>query len=247
MKLLTIVLLLLSATLVAQEEIEFVKEKENYQTKNKLSLQLGAAKPLGSLSSYDFGSEESGYASGGVSFGLIYEYYFHPSVAITANYNSMRLAFNTGELERDFNNNNNNSLNFSVSSDNYIYNHYSIGIKTAFGNKVVRGYFNPVIGYSKLKFPEISIYISDSGQNAEIIYEETEDSQIMYGINIGSDIRVSDIISIGFNFGYFTSSSFLVETNIEENQNGRTYNSIELEYEISFSAISSTICLSFNF
>jgi len=64
------------------------------QTKHRIGLNIGGSSPKGEYSAIDQDEESSGYADGGLSLGLSYQYNAHESFALSFLYGSTANRFN---------------------------------------------------------------------------------------------------------------------------------------------------------
>jgi hypothetical protein len=240
--------LMIPFSIMAQIDSAEMQKQKNLSTQHRIEVKIGPTSPLSDLSSSNPNYGSALYARGGVGFGIGYEFHADENIAITADYQSTSFNVNEEEFQRNLNDSD-PSLSYSFSQEPLRLTFIGVGVKEKFGNDVVKGFVNPKFGNARFVFTDAVVRFRDtqSSFNGTITTEETEESKIAYAIAFGSDIKLSKIISIGFEFEYFVGGNFSLNTGVRgsNNQGGSLNQTFEEEFYIAI--FNSFFSLGFNF
>ena len=186
-----------------------IQKESKVRTKHRIGLNIGGSNPLGDYSDIDENSESSGYADGGISIGISYQYNFQDNFSLSVLYGSTANKFNAqafvNQLSREEPN-----VNWLVEADPYAVGFFMVGLKWYVGDEV-KAYINPMFGYGVMTSPHVAI-ASSNGTNTitQHIRESDPSGSGVLGVSFGIDFLVSDLISINID-GTYLNSEFEVE------------------------------------
>ncbi|MEQ8624608.1 MAG: outer membrane beta-barrel protein [Vicingaceae bacterium] len=197
-----------------------VEKEEIVPTKHRIGINIGGSSPKGEYSAIDQNEESSGYADGGISVGLSYQYNMHESFAVSFLYGSTANKFNAqafvDQLSREEPN-----VNWRVEADPYSVGFVMVGVKGFIGDQV-KAYVNPMFGYGIMTSPNVQI-IASNGANSisQQIRESDPEGSGILGVSFGIDFLVSELISINID-GTYLNSEFEIERVLDTfDPNGR--------------------------
>jgi len=186
-----------------------VQKETTVPSTHRIGLNVGGSNPLGEYSEFDENSESSGYADGGISIGISYQYNFQDNFALSVLYSSTANKFNAqafvNQLSKE-----QPSVNWQVDADPYTIGCFMVGLKGYIGDEV-KAYINPMFGYGVMTSPHVAITASN-GINTltQHIRESEPSSSGIFGLSFGIDFLVSDLISINID-GTYLNSEFEIE------------------------------------
>lgn len=190
-------------------------------TKHRIGFNIGGSSPKGEYSSIDQDEESSGYADGGISLVLSYQYNGHENFAISFLYGSTGNKFNAQALANQLSQED-PRLNWRVEANPYTTTFFMAGVKGYIGDQV-KAYINPMAGFGIMTSPQVEV-IADDGSTSisQLIRESDPASSALLGVSFGIDFLVSDLISINID-GTYLSGEFEIERVLDtfDPNNGR--------------------------
>lgn len=233
-----------SQVLEGNEIIPTTKEPIAYK-KHRIGLNIGGSSASGDYAEIDPSKEGSGYAEGGLSIALSYQYSFDKNFAATFYYGSGANRFNAqiyaNQLAIQ-----EPSFNWRVEANAYGVGYVMFGIK-GYTGETFKVYANPMIGFGSMIAPQVDIIASDGINSiSQRIRESEPSSSTMLGISFGADIKASELISINLDCSYF-SSEFNIESELETfDVNGNPI-VLNAAYTQPFSALNFSVGIGFHF
>jgi hypothetical protein len=253
----TFLMLLLSYTIHAQviEENPAPNAQEtSYGTQHRVGLGIGGASAMGRFAEKDLSDPEAGFANGGLTFQLKYEYVLNEKTHITFNWGGAAYVFDAQALAEELATGVPVGTYIEVESAPYSVGNLSFGAKffTTTNSSTTRFYINPFIGLATMIAPEITLRaVSPNGASSiETHIEESEPAGAFnFGAEAGIEFRLSELINLDL-FLRLEGAKFEIDANYSElqNDNGNTMRSSGKDtYDQPYSAASYGINLGFNF
>jgi hypothetical protein len=192
----------------------------DWQTKHKIGFNIGHSAAIGLFGSYDDddGDEDygAGFAKGGFSYNLSYQYSFTDNFAATFVWGGGANQFNAEEYVALFADSDVNGLAWDVEADPYTAGYVMIGLKASVGNEKVKGYINPVFGRCAIVDGDVKVTASSGGSSSYFTLEETDPFPgLIYGGSVGADFRVSELININLDLLFLHSNIEDVERTLD--------------------------------
>ncbi len=202
MKRLLILLTVISSVLSAQEE-----SSASYFAKHRIGFNLGGSSAQSAYSDASIEDTDAGFAEGGISYRLTYEYRIDENKSATFLLGRARNGLASESFANILNVNDRvDTVRWNVNADDYQLAFGLVGIKLIHG-EAVRIYVNPMLGVASMTSPEVRIRAKR--QSGAIINQKIRESDpataIMLGISGGLDFDLSDIVSLNFDVLYLTS------------------------------------------
>ena len=193
---------------VKEDKVKESNKKSFEEKKHKVGFNLGANSPL--VKFYNEGS-----ALSGSSFNFTYEYFITNNFSATFNYGRNKNGFsgvNEYYLYADAYGSFSDSYAMGEQDGLYKMNYVLLGVKYSLGSNVVKVYLNPSIGNSFLSVGprtlETEKYnydnINETIVNVET-FESERNSSFMFGCSLGTDVRVSNLLSINLDMTLLNS------------------------------------------
>ena len=222
----------------------------DWQTKHKIGLNIGYSSAIGLFGSYDEddGDEDygPGFAKGGFSYNLSYQYSFTENFAATFIWGGGANKFDAQSYANVLSDVEPN-LNWSVEAEPYTMGCVLIGAKAMVGQKV-KGYINPVIGTSSIIAPEVKIIATYGGASVtQKIRESDIYRSIIYGGSIGVDFQVSSLISLNLDLLVLAAKFKDVERDLETFDSNGNPMVTTIKGNQKYSTSNLTIGIGFNF
>ncbi len=204
-RLITVIFCLFSITTTYAQNIDFTKvkveeEKKKKKVKHKIGLNFGT-------NSIGTASTLFNVAYGTSSFNFSYEYAIKNNFSATFNYVRNKADFDGYEFYTIHPVFFSSLLNYAEPQNNLFgLNYYLFGMKYSLGKKRVKLYLNPSIGTSSLSVGRRSLFKGVYlGLPEKENFEETKERGLVYGLSVGTDFRLSKLVSI--NLGYTVLNS----------------------------------------
>ena len=223
---------------------ELLKEKRPL-TKHRIGLNIGGSTALGVYSDIDQSSSSSGYAEGGLSLALSYQYSFNENFAGTFLYGSAANKFAAQAFVNQLSFQEPN-LNWRVEANPYGIGFMMFGVKASYGDGI-KAYVNPMIGFGSMIAPLIDI-TADNGISSvdQRIRESDPSGATMIGLSFGIDFSISKLISINLDGTYLTSE-FDIDQEFETFDDNGSPIVLMSTYTQPYSAIIFNVGIGFNF
>lgn len=237
MKKINLVLIALLVTTMTYAQVE---------NPHRIGFNIGGSSANGDYADDDSNNDDSGFAEGGVSILLSYQYTFNENIAVSVIYGSSANSFNAqgfaDELARESPN-----INWRVEAEPYGVGYFLAGPKGIVGKKI-KAYFNPLVGYGAMIVPEVKVEASLNNISVDQTFRETDPTgAFLIGGSVGAEFVVSELISINLDLLYLSGNFKDIEQELETFDSNGNPTISENTYSQNYSTTNFTVGIGFNF
>tara|TARA_B110000046_G_scaffold9882_1_gene9989 strand:- start:952 stop:1707 length:756 start_codon:yes stop_codon:yes gene_type:complete len=247
-RLITIVFCLFSITTTYAQNIDFTKvEEDKVKERNKKTFEEKKHK-VGFNAGVGVAFAEVGVLGSGSSFNFTYEYFIINNFSATLNYGSSingSLGLDETYSFSDDNGNFDDTYYRDAQSDLFKMNYVLSGVKYSLGSNVVKVYLNPSIGMSFLSVgPRTLERQTDNNSPSPLgfpiintnveTFESEKSSSFMLGCSLGTDVRVSNFLSINLGMTLLNSTHGEILGLSERGNYQFTYSAINYSLGLNF-------------
>ena len=218
-------------------------------THHRIGIDFGVAIPSGFFAATDKDNIQAAYAKNGYDFNISYEYQFHKYLSATIQGGATGFFIDEDEMEDQIIRANGPQFTKpEAKTTAHAIGSALVGIKGIYGTKVIKVYVNPVFGYSRMRSAELALSKTDINGSSSLLQEAyMSDMTMIYGINYGAWVQLTDFIDLRVNVGHL-SSEYDLEPEISTTDNaGNKTDVVDTKFKQPFETVNITAGIGFNF